>query len=102
MRIISETRLKEAYEKYSDAESSIKAWKKIAKSETWNSFADLKKTSLFAPDKVKKFVVFNIGGNNYRLIVYVDYQKGIIFIRHFLTHAEYDKDKWKNDKWFDS
>ncbi len=102
MRIISETRLKEAYEKYSDAESSIKAWKKIAKSQTWNSFASLKETSLFAPDKVKNFVVFNIGGNNYRLIVYIDYQKGIIFIRDFLTHAEYDKDKWKNDEWFNS
>ncbi|MBE9211772.1 MAG: type II toxin-antitoxin system HigB family toxin [Rivularia sp. (in: cyanobacteria)] len=102
MRIISETRLKEAYEKYSDAEASIKTWKKIAKSQTWNNFNDIKENSPFSPDKVKNFVVFNIGGNNYRLIVYVDYQKGIIFIRDFLTHAEYDKDKWKNDEWFDS
>ncbi len=102
MRIISETRLKKAYEKYSDAESGIKAWKKIAKSQTWNSFADITETSLFAPDKVKNFVVFNIGGNNYRLIVCINYNKGIIYIRDFLTHAEYDKDKWKNDEWFDS
>lgn len=102
MRIISETRLKKAYEKYSDAEAGIKAWKRIAKSQTWNSFADIKENSPFSPDKVKNFVVFNIGGNNYRLIVYIDYKKGIIFIREFLTHGEYDKDKWKNDEWFDS
>ncbi|BAY80655.1 hypothetical protein NIES267_01120 [Calothrix parasitica NIES-267] len=102
MHIISKTRLKEAYEKHSDAEASIKTWTKIAKSQTWNSFNDIKENSPFSPDKVKNFVVFNIGGNNYRLIVYIDYQKGIIFIRDFLTHAEYDKDKWKNDEWFDS
>ena len=102
MRIISKTTLKEAYEKHSDAEASIKTWIKIAKSQSWNSFADVKENSPFSPDKVKNFVVFNIGGNNYRLIVYIDYQKGIIFIRDFLTHAEYDKDKWKNDGWFDS
>ena len=102
MRIISKTRLKEAYEKHSDAEASIKTWTKITESQTWNSFNDIKENSLFSPDQVKNFVVFNIGGNNYRLIVYIDYQKGIIFIRDFLTHAEYDKDKWKNDEWFDS
>lgn len=102
MRIISQTRLKEAYEKYSDAEAGIKAWTKIVKSENWNSFADLQENSLFSPDRVKNFVVFNIGGNNYRLIVFIDYKKGIIFIRNFLTQAEYDKEKRKNDEWFDS
>ncbi|MGF1672989.1 MAG: type II toxin-antitoxin system HigB family toxin [Rivularia sp. (in: cyanobacteria)] len=80
----------------------MKTWTKIAESQTWNSFNDIKENFLFLPDKVKNFVVFNIGGNNYRLIVYIDYQKRIIFIRDFLTHAEYDKDKWKNDEWFDS
>jgi mRNA interferase HigB len=51
-------------------------------------------------DKVGNFTVFNIGGNNYRLITLVDYEYQKVFIRHILTHAEYDKDDWKNDHWF--
>lgn len=45
-------------------------------------------------------VVFNIGGNNFRLIAYVDYKQGKVFIRAVLTHAEYDKDDWKKDEWY--
>jgi mRNA-degrading endonuclease HigB of HigAB toxin-antitoxin module len=39
--------------------------------------------------------VFNIGGNKYRLIVDIDYQRQIIYIKHVLTHADYDKETWK-------
>jgi mRNA interferase HigB len=103
MRIITETRLKEACEKYPDAQVSIQTWKKLVKLQDWNSFIDVKTTVPFAPDQVKNFVIFDIGGNKYRLITCVDYKKKIIYIRAFLTHAEYSKDKWKeNDEWFDS
>jgi mRNA interferase HigB len=40
--------------------------------------------------------VFNIGGNDYRLVVSIKYRWGVVYIRDFLTHAEYDKDSWKN------
>jgi mRNA interferase HigB len=66
----------------------------------WQNLAELKQTFPSA-DLVKKFTVFNIGGNKYRLIVYIDYECQIIFIRHILTHAEYDKDDWKNDDWYE-
>jgi len=102
MRIITEKRLKQACEKYPDAESSIRAWKKLVKEQDWNSFDDVRTTSLFAPDGVKNFVVFDIGGNKYRLITCINYKTKAIYIRKFLTHAEYDKDKWKNDEWLDS
>ncbi len=102
MRIISETRLKQAYEKYPDAEPGIRAWMKLVKAQEWKSFADVKATSIFAPDQVKNFVIFDIGGNKYRLITCINYKRKTIYIREFLTHAEYDKDKWKNDEWFDS
>ncbi|BAZ17302.1 hypothetical protein NIES4071_91800 [Calothrix sp. NIES-4071] len=102
MRIIKEMALKKGYEKHPNAEPGLRAWKKLVKAQEWNSFADVKATSLFNPDQVKNFVVFNIGGNQYRLITYIDYSKQIIFIRHFLTHAEYDEEKWKDDQWFDS
>ena len=100
MRIIKETALKKGYEKHPNAEPGLRAWKKLVKAQEWSSFTDVKATSVFKPDQVKKFVVFNIGGNQYRLITYIDYKNKIIFIRHFLTHAEYDEEKWKDDEWF--
>jgi mRNA interferase HigB len=53
-------------------------------------------------DLVANFTVFNISGNNYRLITYIDYQAQIIFIRDVLIHADYDKENWKNDDWFNN
>ncbi len=102
MNIISETRLKKACKTYSDAESSVQSWIKLVKKQTWNSFSEVKATSIFAPDQVKNFVVFNIGGNKYRLITYIDYKTKTVFIREFLTHKEYDKNQWKDDNWFNN
>ncbi|MBD2731830.1 type II toxin-antitoxin system HigB family toxin [Nostoc sp. FACHB-892] len=102
MRIISETKLKKACEKYLDATSSIQTWTKLVKAQNWNSFVDVKASGLFGPDQVKNFVIFNIGGNKYRLIACINYKTKVIYIREFLTHVEYDKNKWKNDEWFDS
>jgi mRNA interferase HigB len=48
-------------------------------------------------DIVQNFTVFDIGGNKYRLITYIDYKKNKIFIRNILTHTEYDKEQWKKD-----
>jgi len=101
IRIISEKRLKEAWEKHPDAEPKLRAWIKLVKSQDWNNFVELKNTSLFAPDVFKNLVIFDIGGNQYRLITYVNYARKNIYIRYFLTHAEYDKGEWKNDEWID-
>ncbi|MGB7521722.1 MAG: type II toxin-antitoxin system HigB family toxin [Spirulinaceae cyanobacterium] len=46
------------------------------------------------------FTVFNIGGDKYRLIAFIDYKYQKIFIRHVLTHSDYDKDTWKKDNWY--
>ena len=76
--------------------------RKLVKAQDWNSFTDVKATSVFAPDQVKNFVIFDIGGNKYSLITCINYKTKVIYIREFLTHAEYDRDKWKNDEGFDS
>jgi len=47
-------------------------------------------------DLVSKCTVFNIKGNNYRLIVKIEYAKQTIYVKHVLSHAEYDKKKWKD------
>lgn len=59
----------------------------------WRKFADVKATYRTA-DQVGRFTVFNVGGNNFRLITVIDYDCGTVIIREVLTHAEYDKEKW--------
>lgn len=51
-------------------------------------------------EAVGSFTVFNIKGNTDRLIVRIDYKNQTIYYKYFLTHAEYDKDRWKNDPYF--
>jgi mRNA interferase HigB len=51
-------------------------------------------------EAVGNFTVFNIKGNNYRLIVSINYERQIIYIKYILTHSEYDKEQWKNDPYF--
>lgn len=101
MHIIAETTLKQAYtEQYPDAQSSIEGWIKFVRAQKWNSPADVMAKPIFSPSLVKNFVIFNISGNSYRLITYIDYEKKKVFIRDFLTHAEYDASKWRQDEWF--
>jgi mRNA interferase HigB len=45
-------------------------------------------------------MVFNVKGNRYRLIVSINYSRQLIYFKYFLTHAEYDRDNWKNDPYF--
>lgn len=60
----------------------------------FSSFADIKR--LFrSVDKVGKFTVFDLGGNKYRLIAAIHYNRKKVYIRHVLTHVEYDQDRWK-------
>jgi mRNA interferase HigB len=99
MNIISFRRLREFYESHPTAKSSLLVWYKVVKNADWQTFDQIRETFPSA-DQVSKFTVFNIGGNNFRLIVLIDFSKRKIFIRHVLTHADYDKNKWKNDPWF--
>lgn len=99
MHIITFARLKEFYEKYPGAESSLRSWNKITRLAQWQNFALVRKT-FGSADQVSKLTVFNIGGNKYRLITYIDYQTKKVFFRYILTHAEYNTDQWKNDSWF--
>src|SRR5207244_2062748 len=48
-------------------------------------------------DTYRHLTIFDIGGNNFRLIAFIDYEYGKLFIRNVLTHAEYDRDAWKDD-----
>lgn len=99
MHVITRVRLKEFWEKHHNAETSLRTWYKLTSLAQWQNFVELRQIFPSA-DQVENLTVFNIGGNKYRLITLVDYEYQKIFIRHVLTHAEYDQQSWKNDEWF--
>jgi mRNA interferase HigB len=78
------------------AEEPLLVWYRVAKRAAWRSIADVRTTYRTA-DQVGKFTVFNIGGNKYRLIAEIIFPYGRLYIRHVLTHREYDKGTWKTD-----
>lgn len=99
MRIISRRSLREFWEKHSTAKNGLILWYDRILKSNFTNFAELRQRFPSA-DLVGNFTVFNISGNNYRLITYIDYQAQIIFVRAVLTHADYDKENWKNDNWY--
>ncbi len=99
MHVISFRKLKQFWQSHPTAEVSLRYWYKLTVAHKWQCFNDI--VQIFpSADKVKNFVVFNIGGNNFRLITYIDYNQSKVFIRDVLTHAEYDKENWKKDDWY--
>ena len=98
MHIISRKRLLEASQVYPNLETPLDNWYRVAKSSSWS---DINERQVYpSADAVRNFTVFNIKGNEYRLIVDIVYATQRIYIKYVLTHAEYDKDKWKNDPYF--
>jgi mRNA interferase HigB len=96
MHTISKKKLREFWEKHPKAKSPLEAWFQVAKHAEWASFVDVRKAFNTA-DAVGRFVVFDIGGNKYRLIAVIHYNRRKLFVRHVLTHAEYDEGKWKSE-----
>jgi mRNA interferase HigB len=95
VHVISRKSLKEVVTQHADLEAPLETWYRIAKKARWKSLTDVRKTYSHA-DAVGEYTVFNIKGNEYRLIVKIEYEFGMIFIREILTHAEYNKDRWKS------
>lgn len=91
MRIISRKTLREFWKQYPDTEQSLQAWYHDAKRVNWKTPADIKDVYRNASFVGHNRVVFNIKGNQYRLVVAIQYQHKIIYIRFVGTHAEYDK-----------
>jgi mRNA interferase HigB len=96
MHVISAKKLREFWTVHRDAESPLRSWLRVAEHADWNKFEDIRETYAHA-SQVGKFTIFNIGGNKYRLVVVVHFDRGKLYVRHVLTHAEYDEDKWKED-----
>ncbi len=94
MEVVRRDRLIEFAQKHPNTRSSLNPWYNLIRERTFGSFVELR--SLFPHvSRVGKLTIFNIAGNNVRLIVSMRYDEERVYIRHVLTHAEYDKGKWK-------
>jgi mRNA interferase HigB len=94
MHVISYRKIREFIEAHPSAKAALNSWYKVTKKVQWNNLAEVKQTYPSA-DLVGQVIVFNIGGNNYRLIAGISYRIKTIYIKGVYTHAEYDKDDWK-------
>lgn len=94
MHIISRKTLRDFWERYPDSQAPLCRWFKIVQHSDFHSFDELRATFPSA-DKVGDLIVFNISGNKYRLIVSVHLNRGKVYIRHVLTHQEYDRGTWR-------
>lgn len=93
MRIISRSALRKFWEQpnYADSEQPLKSWYDEAKHADWKTPQEIKALYRNASFVGNNRVVFNIHGNKYRLIVAVNYNFSIIYVRFVGTHAQYDK-----------
>jgi mRNA interferase HigB len=91
MRIIALKTLREYWESHPQVRQSLQAWYEDAKHAVWQSPVDIKTIYRNASIVANNRVVFNIKGNDYRLIVSINYRFGIAYIRFVGTHAEYDR-----------
>ena len=99
MHLIHIRTLREEAAKYPDIRKQIEDWHQTVKKAEWQSLNDVQKFYRDA-EAVGNFTVFNIKGNDYRLIVGIDYEDQTVYYKYLLTHAEYSKNKWKNDPYF--
>jgi mRNA interferase HigB len=93
VRIIALSTLREFWSRpdRSDSEQPLRAWVHVVKAADWSRPTDIKAMFRSADILANDRVVFNIGGNKYRLIVAIHYRGKRVFIRFIGTHAEYDK-----------
>lgn len=91
MRILKRKTLLDFWTKHANAKGPLEAWYAEVNRVKWKDTTDIKAKYRSADYIADNRVIFNIGGNKYRLIVKVNYKSGIVYIRFIGTHAEYDK-----------
>lgn len=100
MRVISKSRLKQFWETAGreGAEGPLRAWYTHVNNRTvaWQSWGDVK-SEFGTASLVGNCVVFNIGGNKYRLVTRILYPSQKVFVLRVMSHREYDDDRWKEE-----
>ncbi len=99
MHVISRKRLREFRLEHPGAEAALRRWHKVVEKSRWRNVADMKATFPHA-DAVRAasgtiVFVFNVGGNNARLVARVFFEFGRVYVKRLMTHSEYGEDRWK-------
>lgn len=95
MHVITRKRLNEFAKLHPDCAASLVQWFQEMKVARFSNIQEVRAVFSHA-DKVGKFTVFNIGGNKARLIAAIHHNRRKVYIRHILTHSDYDKGAWKS------
>ena len=95
MHTVSHKAIRIFCERRPEAANALDYWYKVAKKATWRNFSEVKETFNTA-DFVAPHIVFDVGGNKYRLISEINFRRQVLFIRRILTHNEYEKGAWKS------
>jgi len=90
VRIISRKKLVSFREFHEGAEGPLEKWFKAVTGAAFKSVADIRTTFARHADPVLHWIIFNVGGDAHRIVTTVNYELGIVYIRHVFTHAEYD------------
>src|SRR6218665_2951304 len=100
MHIIARPAIEAAKRNHPNAAIWLDVWWNIAGKSKWSRLADVR-VNYPHTDEVGSCLIFNVCGNHYRLICGMSYANersgGTLFVKHFLTHAEYDKKRWCKD-----
>jgi len=94
VQVISQKALRSFWEEHPHSRTPLLRWYKVMRHTRFDSFA-----SILGPfpsaDKVDDWVVFNIGGNKYRLLTSIHFNRSKVYVRHVLTHQDYDRRSWR-------
>jgi mRNA interferase HigB len=99
MRIITRKRLRQFAGRFADAAGALQSWEEVVNRARWASIDEVREIYPHADavevESGRTATIFNMRGNRYRLIVAIHYNRQRVYVMRFLTHAEYDKDQWK-------
>jgi mRNA interferase HigB len=101
MRVISKKRLQDFWRILPAAKPTLEQWYKLAKGAQWRHFVELRKTfnhaDIAKTDAGHPVVIFDVGGNKYRIIAALHYDRNICYVLRVLTHKQYDTNQWKKE-----
>jgi mRNA interferase HigB len=101
MRVISKKRLQDFWQVLPASRTSLEQWHKVVTGAKWLHFVELRKTfnpaDVATTDKGYPVVIFDVGGNKYRIIAALHYDRNICYVLRVLTHKQYSTNKWKTE-----
>jgi len=94
VRIIGVSKLDDFARRHARSRKPLANWEKVVGAASWKNSEEMKGT-FNSVDYDDRKTIFDVGGNNFRLIAFVDFGKQLVQIADVMTHAEYEKERWK-------